>query len=280
MFDTHCHLNFSRFKGRVDDVVLRAKNAGIKTIIVPGTDPVSSRKAIEIANLYDGVYAAVGIHPHHLFTAKPGTEWKSELEEIDGMLSHPRVLALGEVGLDRHVYDKTKYEGYQIDDTFLKLQRDMLIKQMHLANWHNKAVILHNREAKGDLIELLTQHTSLMTSGRTVLHCCEPDEELLEFAKKHNMYIGIDGDVTYDKAKEEFAKEVPLNMLVLETDSPYLLPEPLRSRKKFPNEPANISVIVQYIAKLKGVEAEEIVSRTTANASRLFGLFSTRTEGT
>ena len=106
----------------------------------------------------------------------------------------------------------------------------------------------------------------------TVFHCCEPDNELFAFAQSHNVYIGIDGDVTYGGEKELFAQRVPLEMLVLETDSPFLLPEPLKSQKLYPNSPVNIPLIAEYIAKLKGVAVEEIGKATTQNARRLFGI--------
>ena len=105
-----------------------------------------------------------------------------------------------------------------------------------------------------------------------VFHCCEPDEELLAHAKEHHIFIGVDGDVTYSKKKQEFIKNVPLDMLVLETDSPFLLPEPLRSQKKFPNEPANIAVIAKFITHLCGVNIEDLQRITTDNAHRLFSL--------
>ncbi len=107
---------------------------------------------------------------------------------------------------------------------------------------------------------------------RTVFHCCEPDEELLAYAKEHNFFIGIDGDVTYGGEKAEFAKKIPLEMLVLETDSPFLLPEPLKTQKLYPNTPSNIPLIAQYIADLRGISLSKIAEATTRNAMRLFNL--------
>ncbi|MBI4136882.1 TatD family hydrolase [Candidatus Roizmanbacteria bacterium] len=281
MFDTHCHLNFSRFKKNLPDVIHRANDADVTEIVIPGTDIESSRKAIEIAKQHEGIYAAVGIHPHHVYEInneqsqpkadRPMAEAINNLlNELDLLISHPKVVAVGEIGIDRHLYEQTKYEQYTVSEKFISTQINLCIEQIKLAVKYNKSLILHNREATRDILKILADNWDKKLSQRTVFHCCEPDERLLSFAKEHKIYMGVDGDITYDTRKQEFIKQVSLDMLVLETDSPFLLPEPLRTRKEFPNEPKNIPVIAEYIAKLTNRSVDKIQKKTTENARRLF----------
>lgn len=271
--DTHCHLNFKRFKKDRNEVISRSKSAGITDFIVPGTDIPLSQKAVEIASEHDTIYAAIGVHPHHTFNTQTGLgSLDVDIEELKKLVIHPKVVAIGEIGLDRHEYEDTKYPEYQISDAFMKAQMEYFVAQLRLAKSHKKALIIHNRETKKELLDILVREWDDSMRMRTVFHCCEPDKELFSFAKTHDIYIGIDGDVTYGGEKTLYAKEVPLEMLVLETDSPFLLPEPLKTKKMYPNTPANIPLIAQYIADLKGVVIEEVAEVTTRNAKRLFGI--------
>ena len=276
MFDTHCHLNFKIFKKNYSEVITAAKRSGVNYIVIPGTDLETSVRAVEIAEQNTGIYAAVGIHPHHVFQIQNSKlevqNYKSELKNIEKLLTNPKIVAVGEVGLDRHVYKKTKYEDYQVDEAFIELQKELFIAQLKLAIKYKKSVIIHNREAKKDLLSILTNNPSLITSTKIVFHCCEPDDELLQFAKKHNVFIGVDGDVTYWKEKQKFIKKIPLELMVLETDSPLLLPEPLRSQKLYPNEPKNIYLIAEFIAKLKNMTIGQLIEETANNSMKLFGL--------
>lgn len=289
-FDTHCHLNFEAFDGKVGEVIEQAKQNGVNQIVIPGTDVTTSEKAIAIAEKNEGAYAAVGIHPHHVFEIfkarernflsqrgplHPESE-KNSIPSLSKLLSNPKVVAIGEIGIDRHIYQKTKYPDYKIAEEFVELQKIFLIEQIKLANKYKKSLIFHNREAKKDVLEVLADLTEGSTRGstpttdyRSVFHCCEPDPDLLEFAKAHKMFIGVDGDVTYSEAKQEFIKSVPLEMLVLETDSPFLTPVPYRGQE---NEPKNIKVIAEFVAKLKGISVEKVENQTTENARRLFRL--------
>jgi TatD DNase family protein len=277
LFDTHCHLNFGAFDGKVEEIVGRAKQAGVNQIIIPGTDVPTSEKAIAIAEKFEGVYVAVGIHPHHVyeiykkardrkfFDGKQQTA-KNFVPSLSKLLTNPKVVAIGEVGIDRHIYQKTKYPDYKIEEEFVELQKIFLKEQIKLAIKYGKSLILHNREAKKDMLEILTEPSvAKALEGKAVFHCCEPDLELLEFAKKHKMFLGVDGDIAYNKEKQEWIKMVPLEMLVLETDSPFLSPD-----KKFPNEPKNIKIIAQYIAKLLNCSIDKLSKQTTENARRLF----------
>lgn len=283
MFDTHCHLNFKAFSGKVSQVIEEAKKTGVKYFVVPGTDLETSKKAIEIEEKFDGVYAAVGIHPHHLFKLKAKSQKlkvEKELEEIEELLNQPKVVAVGEIGLDRYLYQKTKYKDYQVDEEFIELQKMFFIEQLKLAKKYKKAVIIHNRQARKDLLEILSSpnYELLITNYSFVFHCCESDDDLLDFAQKHKIFIGVDGDVTYDEKKQEFIKKVPLELLVLETDSPFLLPvipsltRSEKDRKKIINEPKNLPLIAEFVAKLKNVSVDKLIEKTTKNAKKLFDL--------
>ncbi|MBI3366336.1 TatD family hydrolase [Candidatus Roizmanbacteria bacterium] len=285
MFDTHCHLNFSAFKKNLDDVIENAKTSGVHYFVIPGTDYVSSKRAVEIAEKNEGFYTAVGIHPHHVFEIKERCSKerfckplpvvvRKELEKLKSLISSEKVVAIGEIGIDRHIYQKTKYNGYSIDEALIEYQKAFLEAQLDLAMQYEKSVILHNREAKEDILKILADVWSKKLEDRTVFHCCEPDQELLDFAKDHKIYLGVDGDVTYSESKKAFIKKIPLELLVLETDSPFLLPEPLRSQKKYPNEPKNLAVIAEYIAHLKNVSINQLIDITTENGKKLFNVLS------
>lgn len=274
MFDTHCHLNFKRYKKSLPEVIKNAHDSGISLIVIPGTDVKTSKRAVEIAEEIDWLYAAVGIHPHHVYNLlkREDITVECELDQIESLLQSQQVVAVGEVGMDRHVYEETVYQEYNVSPEFITVQKQLLGLQIDLAVKHKKSLILHNREAKEDLLQLVKEKWNPHLEWRTVFHCCEPDLELLQFAREHHMFIGVDGDVTYDREKQRFIEKVPLEMLVIETDSPYILPEPLLSDKKYPNEPKNIVYTVDKVASLKGISKEEIIQATTENGKRLFEL--------
>jgi TatD DNase family protein len=270
LFDTHCHLNFKAFDGQVDKIIERAKDQEVNYIVIPGTDYETSKKALTIAQNFNNVYAACAIHPHHIFEMmerKDEYMVNERLKQIELLLKEEKVIAVGEAGLDRHMYKKTKYQDYKVEEEFVELQKDFLEKQILLAIKHKKSLILHNREAKNDLLPLLSSIFDKSLEYKTVFHCCEADTELFEFAKTHKFFLGVDGDVAFSKEKQEFIKLVPLDMLVLETDSPYLSPE-----RKFPNEPKNISLIAQTVANIKKEPLDKVERQTTENALKLFSL--------
>ncbi len=268
MIDTHCHLNFSKFKKNLQLIIDEAHDVGVTEIIVPGTDVKHSRKAIEIAKQHDHVYAAIGIHPHEVHSDELRT-WNMEhvLAELDTMVKQPKVVAIGEVGMDYHSSNE-----HIITDDDKEAQKLLFAAQISLAVTHNKSLIIHNRESKHDLLPILHNKWCSGLEYRAVFHCCEPDMELLSFAKEHKMFIGFDGDITYYEEKRTFVKQVPLDMIVLETDAPFLLPEPFRSRKEYPNKPYHIPFIAQQIADLLEISVEKIDEITTQNAKKLFTL--------
>lgn len=273
MFDTHAHINFKRFKGKEDQVVEDALAAGVNNIVVPGTSLDSSKKAVELAKKHSNLHAAIGIHPHHAKDIEEDLESvRKAILTLEPLARDDNTVAIGEIGLDRHHYTKTRHKNYQVDDSFINHQRTILIEQIRLAIEIRKSVILHNREAASDLLAVLETQWESELAGQTVFHCCEPDKQLLEFALDRNVYIGVDGDVTFDKPKQSFVKEVPLEHIVVETDSPFILPEPLKTQKKYPNEPKNIPLIIEAIATLKKLPIDEVVKETTENATMLFSL--------
>lgn len=275
MFDTHCHLNFSRFKKNVDEVIQNAHAVGVTHIVIPGTDAESSKKGIGIAEKYDNIYAAIGIHPHHVFEINQSENRYDDMyhrSELEKLINHPKVVAVGEIGLDYHVYKETKYESYNVTDDFKNVQKELFEMQFRLGVTNQKSIILHNREAVEDILKLVSMNWDTQLEYRMVFHCCEPKKEILEFCRNHHIFMGVDGDITYEKAKQEFIKEIPLDMLVVETDSPFLLPEPMRSRKEFPNEPKHIPFIISFIADILGKSEGELQKITTENSKRLFSL--------
>lgn len=283
--DTHSHIQFPIFDQNRDQVIQAAANTQVEAIIAVGTDIQSSVKAIEIAEKYPSVYAAVGIHPHHVFAfveqsqtsladVRTSPETSSEIlhfvqDKLNALIDNPEVVAIGETGLDAHPYPSTKYPNYKVTDEFLKLQEKFFIEQIKLAIQYQKTLIIHNRGMADHLLEILKQHWDPFLSGRSVFHCCEPNKQMLDFAKKRQVFIGVDGDVTYDKEKQSFVKEVPLELLVLETDSPFFVPEPLKSTGIKQNTPENITFIGDFLDKITHKNVQKM-SRN--NASALFKL--------
>lgn len=290
MFDTHTHLQFKAFEGKTDEAIKSAREAGVEKIIVVGTNLETSKKAIELAEKHDGLYASVGIHPHHVFfchaelvSASSNQNgiiqpWQilkrvqDDITELETLVLNPKVAAIGETGLDRHIYEATQYKNYQITEEFIELQKLFFKEQIKLAIKHKKSLIIHNRKAVPELLEILEADWDPFLEHRSVFHCSEPDHRLLEFASAHNVFVGIDGDITYDKEKQEFMKKIPLELLVLETDSPYFIPEPLRSRGISLNEPKNLKSITEFITEFLNLDPESLNIITTNNPIRLFNL--------
>lgn len=259
MFDTHCHLNFDVFDTNLNSVVQTARDVGIKNIVIPGTDFKSSQKARDIAEDYDGFYFAAGIHPTEKLDDSDIPNMAFKLEEL--IKSSLKAVAIGECGLDYYHPQSSK-----------RLQIELLKMHMSLAKKTGMSLILHNRHATADMLATLDDNWSDTLSGRSVLHCASPEKEILDYAQRHNIFLGFDGDITYDKTKQEFLSDVPLELLVTETDAPFLTPEPIRSEKRFPNDPQNIRFVLEKIAEIKKISVEEVSKITSNNAKRLFNL--------
>jgi TatD DNase family protein len=261
MFDTHCHLNLPFFENTYFEVMEKAREEGVNLILIPGVNIETSKRAIEIAQTFNNVYAAVGIHPTEKLDEYDLDKTIFQLEEL--ITASDRVVAVGEIGLD-----------YYHLNTPARIQKEFLKEQLKLAIKYDKAIILHSRHSSEDIIPALKEVGLENIKGKTVLHCCEPIQELSDFAIKNEIYIGVDGDVTYDPEKAEFIKKVPVNLLILETDSPFLTPEPIRSHNidKDNNEPKYIKYIAEKVANIMGISVEVLVEITTKNAKRLLNI--------
>lgn len=254
MIDSHCHLNHEHFYKNANVYIEKAMVKGVTAFLVVGYDLESSRKALELARRYPNVYAAVGIHPTDI--KKRGS---TDLKQIEEMLADAKVVAYGEIGLDYH-WDKTSDEQV--------LQREYFIKQIEIANRYNKPVIIHTRDAAFDTQKILTSNPAKKGG---IMHCYSGSVEMVETYIQLGFYIALGGPVTFLNAKtpKDVASSVPLNRLLIETDSPYLAPHPLRGQQ---NEPSNLPLILAEIASLRGVSPSVIDEATTANFRRLFGL--------
>jgi TatD DNase family protein len=269
--DTHCHLDFQKFDEDREAVIQRALETGVGRMLVPALDLESSRSAIRLADAYPQVYAAVGFHPTDL------DKFSNEaFEEVQSLVAHPKVLAIGEIGID---YYWVKEEEKRL------FQREVLERQLTFAQAVNKPVVIHMREendawfgpASVDLLEILTAwHKELSEASHPlaekpgVLHSYNGNLETAEKALALNFYIGVTGPVTYKHAEEKrkIIKQLPLNKLFIETDAPFLTPVPQRGKR---NEPAFVAYIADKIAEIHMTTREQVANITTANAARLFG---------
>ena len=254
IFDTHCHLNHEDLFNNLGEVLESAKKVGVEKILVVGWDKISSLKAIELAEQYDFIYAAIGFHPTEL----EGVTEK-DFDEVMSHINDPKVVAVGEIGLDYHwVKDPVQRE----------IQKEWFIKQINFANLHQKPISVHNREAFEDCLKILKDHPPVYSG---VMHCYSGSVELLDEVLKLNMYIGLDGPLTFTNAKtpKEVCEKVPLERLLLETDAPYLAPHPLRGTI---NEPKNIALVLDEVTRIKGLSKKLISDVIFENSCKLFNI--------
>lgn len=269
--DTHCHLYLDKFEGDRDAVIRRAVDAGVTRMLVPGLDLESSRAAIQLAEQHEHIYAAVGFHPTDIDKLTPDS-----FEELCKLAEHPKVVAIGEIGLD-YYWVKDSEKRFE--------QREKLPLQLRLANAVVKPIIIHLREendaehgdATNDLHEILLawfeqliylNHPLALNPG--VFHSFNGNFVAAHNAMKMNYHIGITGPVTYKKndSQRELVKKIPLNRMLIETDSPFLTPVPQRGTR---NEPIFVAHIADKIAELHHTSREQVAKITTENANRLFG---------
>ena len=254
LFDTHCHLNDPQLLDRVDEVIEAANNAGVTHFLVVGWDKESSFKAVELAQKYKNVYAAVGFHPCNIENLSD-----EDFYETLNLCTKEKVVAIGEIGLDYHwVKDPQKQE----------IQKEYFVKQIHFANEHKLPIIIHNRDAFNDCLKTLNENKPEYSGS---MHCYSGSVEQMRDVFNLNLYIGLDGPVTFTNAKtpKAVAEEVPLEKLILETDSPYLAPHPLRGTI---NEPKNLGLVLDEIARLKDLSKKHIADVTFNNSIKLFGI--------
>ena len=259
--DTHCHLNLNLFQSDLDEVLERALQQGVERIVIPGIDLESSRRAVQLSENNHHLYAAVGVHPNDALTWQ-----KRTLAELKELTSSPRVVAIGEIGLD-----------YYRDFAPAALQKEIFLIQLALAEETQKPVIVHGRHSLVDLWQSLSSwhntlldHNSPLAKRPGVLHSYEGDLETALQAIKLNFQIGIGGPVTFKNARERqsVAAGLPLQNILLETDAPYLAPHPFRGLR---NEPGYVVWVAEKIAALHSRPLAEIAAVTTNNADRFFG---------
>ena len=253
--DTHIHLDDARYRDDFDAVIARAKETGVEKYIIPGADPSSLPRAVELAERYAEIYFAVGVHPYDATCYD-----RSVLEQY---ISHEKCVAVGECGLD---YYRLPEDEKEIESEKL-LQRQVFIDQILLAKEHDKPLIVHIRDASRDAQEILEQYASPVGG---VLHCYNADHALLALAERH-FYFGIGGVLTFKNAKKlvDVYPRIPVEKLLIETDGPYLTPHPHRGER---NEPAYCMLVAEKMAELSQVSVEEIMQTTTLNCKTLFHL--------
>ncbi len=277
LVDTHTHLNFQVFSEDWQQVVERSIEAQVKQMLVVGTDITSSKRAIKLAESNPALYAAVGIHPHHVQGIQ---DLRFTIQDLRKLAQHPKVVAIGEVGLDYHVYTNSKYQTLNIknDEKLKNLQKQLMGMQVQLAKELNKPMILHSREAGNEVLDVI-EHFSKIDGKlpQGVFHCFEGNKKYLQQILARGFYVGFTGNITYAADRARVAQEVPLNRLLLETDCPYMAPVSQGEVKsKFTprvrSEPANVTIIAQFHAKRRGLKVLEIAKQTTKNARYLFQL--------
>ncbi len=251
MIDTHAHINFEDYQENFDEFLCELKNNEIENVIIPGVEPSTFSEIINYCEKYDILYGAIGIHPSEFQTYNDVVE-----KQIYELLQHNKIVAIGEIGLDYHYGADTKEE-----------QKNVLRKQLEIAEKTQLPVIIHDREAHEDTFNIL-QNYKLKD---VIFHCFSGDAEFAQKCIDKGYYIAIGGVVTFKNAKDlkEAAKTVPLDKLLLETDCPYLAPVPFRGKL---NTPAYLKYIAQEIADIKNIDVEEIKKCTTDNAKKVFNI--------
>lgn len=253
LIDSHAHLDDERFDRDRDELIKTLGKNGISTVINIGADLPSSIKSVKLSEQYDNIYAAVGVHPHSASEMDEGT-----IEVLKAFSSREKVVAIGEIGLD-----------YYYDNSPRDVQRTWFKRQMKLAKEVNLPIVVHSREANQETFDMIKAESDGKLTG--VIHCYSGSVELMKEYIKLGYYISLGGPVTFKNAKtpKEVAKVVPIDRLLVETDSPYLTPEPHRGKR---NEPLYVRHVAAMIAELRGMTIEELARATSENTKRLFNL--------
>lgn len=251
IFDTHAHYDSGAFNADRFDILASMPEKNVGLIVDPGCDLESSRAAIALAEKYSFVYAAVGWHPEDMDKLTD-----EGFDEMIKLMHHPKCVAVGEIGLD--YYWDAEHKGEQ---------KALFIRQIELALELDKPVIVHDREAHGDSFDIVSRYPEL----RGVFHCYSGSAEMAAELLKRGWYLGFDGPVTYKNARKtvEVALECPLDRMLLETDSPYMAPVPVRGTR---NDSRSVRYIAEKLAALRGLDTDELIRLTAENGKRLFGI--------
>jgi TatD DNase family protein len=249
--DSHTHMNDPQFDEDREQAIERAREAGISLMINVGFNRQTIPSSLALAEKYDFIYSTVGWHPHDAIDMK-----EEDLIWIESLLEHPKVVAIGEIGLD-----------YYWDNSPRDVQADVFRKQIRLARKVGMPIVIHNRDAHQDVVDILREEKADEVGG--VMHCFSSSWEIAKECLDLNFYISFGGPVTFKNAvkPKEVAKQVPLDKLLIETDSPYLTPHPYRGKR---NETAYVKLVAEMVAEIHGLTLEEIANITTDNAKKLF----------
>lgn len=251
LFDSHCHLEDERFQGEVEDVLARMAKAGVTRCILASSDMPTGTKIVGLADQYPQVYGMVGFHPHEASQFR-----EDDLEQMAQWLKHEKIVGVGEIGLD-----------YYYDHSPRDVQRQVLERQLDFALEQKVPVAFHIRDAHGDTLDMFSHRKGRLPEG--VLHCFSGSLECARQYLDMGFYLSFAGPVTFKNAAklQEVAKYCPIDRLLVETDSPYLAPVPLRGQR---NEPANVRFVAQMVAELKGMDAEQLARHAFENTCRLY----------
>ena len=257
LFDSHSHYNDEKFDIDRDEIIKETLNSGVSNFIVAGYSVDSSKKAVEIANKYEETYAIVGISPNDLECINKEENIEKSISKIEELANNKKVVAIGEIGLDYYWNKENK-----------EIQKQMFIKQIELANKLNLPIVIHTRDAFVDTIEILKNNN---VNKKGIFHCCPLNRELVKEALKLDFYISLSGVITFKNTKnaEDIISMIPEDRLLIETDSPYLSPEPLRGKR---NNSMNVKYVAEKIASVKNKTLEEIAEITNENAKRIFNI--------
>ena len=252
LFDTHCHLDDPKFDDDREEAFTRLRDKGVIRLTCVGTDLSTSRTSLQFAQTHENTYASCGVHPHEAAQAPAGY-----LDELREMSKEKLIVAIGEIGLD-----------YYYDFSPRDVQKKVLMEQMDLACELNMPAIFHIRDAHGDILELFRSRKTLPGG---IIHCFSGSRETAMEYVRMGFYISFSGPLTFKKAPnlQAAAQAVPLDRLLVETDSPYLAPEPVRGHR---NEPANVYYVCEKLAELRGMTMEEMARLTMENACRVYGI--------
>jgi TatD DNase family protein len=253
LIDTHTHMNAIQFAEDRDEAIARAVEAGVTRIVNIGCDRESIPTCLELADKYDFVYAAIGWHPVDAIDMQPG-----DLEWIEELSKHEKVVAIGEIGLDYH-WDKSPKD----------VQDRVFREQIRLARKLGMPIVIHDREAHADILKVLKEERAAEVGG--IMHCYSGSWETAKQCLDLNFYISFGGPVSFKNAKQpkEVLANVPLDRLLIETDAPYLTPHPFRGKR---NETAYVRYVAEAAAEIRGMSLEELAQATSDNAVRLLGL--------
>lgn len=249
--DSHAHLDDERFDEDRDELIRGLAYRGVSRVINPGTDVDTSKRCIELSENYEPIYAGIGIHPHEANKVRD-----DYLEVLASMADKTKVVAIGEIGLD-----------YYYDFSPREVQKRVFVEQIELASELGLPIIIHNRDSHEDMMDILRGNRGLLSGG--VMHSYSGSWEMAKIILDLGLYLSLGGPVTFKNARKsvEIAEKIPLDRLLIETDSPYLTPVPYRGKR---NDPGNVGLVAEKIAEIRGMKVEEVGRITTRNAIKLF----------